>query len=142
MAMIREEIKALQARTNKAELRKFGRTMGIFFALVAAFLYWRESSATVYVAGVAAAFLLFGLVLPAILRPVYIGWMSFAIVMGFYMSRLILTLLFYLVLTPMGFFMRVTGKDPLNERIDKGASSYWTRRERKPFDPVTAEKQY
>ena len=51
--------------------------------------------------------------------------MALAIIIGFFMSRLLLTLLFYGVMTPIGLAMKLFGKDTLDERIEKGKASYW-----------------
>ena len=88
------------------------------------------------------AFLFFGLVFPLILKPIYILWMSFAVVMGFIVSHIILSLIFGLVFTPAGLLIRLLRKDPLDEKINPQAESYWIKRERKPFDPHTIERQY
>lgn len=55
----------------------------------------------------------------------YKAWMSLALVLGFLMSSLILSLIFYLVITPVGLVMRWTGHDPLIKSFRKGESSYW-----------------
>jgi len=140
--MLLDELKAVLGRSQKKEWRKFGITMGIFFGLIAGFLFWRGKVSAEYFAYVAGFFMVAGLVLPMLLKPVYIGWMAFATVLGFVMSRVILTVLFTLVFTPAGLVMRVLGKDPLSQKIDPEASSYWIRRERGTFDPKTVENQY
>jgi hypothetical protein len=48
----------------------------------------------------------------------------------------------YLVLSPIGVLMRVFGKDFLDQRWDKGAASYWIKKEKKPFDKKQYEKLY
>ncbi len=140
--MIREEIKHITANSGASELRKFGRTIGIFLGIVAGVLFYLESGAATVVAGIAVGFLVLGLAVPIVLKPIYIGWMSFAIVMGFFMTKVILTLVFSIALTPGGVIMRLLGKDPMNQKIDKNADSYWIRREAGNFDPTSVEKQY
>lgn len=73
---------------------------------------------------VAAVVLISRLFLPAI-QVEYKAWMSLAMVLGFMMSTLILSLIFYLVITPVGFLMRLTGHDPLVKSFRKGGTSYW-----------------
>jgi len=140
--MIKQEIQGLKARCTSKELRKFGLTIGIFLALLAGLLFWKEKPASVYVAYIAGAFLLPGLLAPMMLKPIFIGWMSFAIVMGFFMTRVILFVLFSLVFAPAGIVLRILGKDILNQKIDRQTDSYWIKRERKAFDPAHAENQY
>jgi len=54
-----------------------------------------------------------------LLKPVYAAWMSFASVLGWINTRIILAILFYLVLTPMGLAMRLLGVDLLERKEKK-----------------------
>jgi hypothetical protein len=140
--MIKQEIQNLKSMCSPKELRKFGFTIGIFLAIVAGFLLWKEKPAAEIFAYIAGTFLVAGLLAPPVLKPIYLGWMSFAVVMGFFMTKVILILLFSLAFVPVGIVIRVLGKDPLKQKIDKQAASYWEKRERKPFEPASAENQY
>jgi hypothetical protein len=68
--------------------------------------------------------------------------MGLAVIMGHMMSRIILSLMFFLIFTPVGLFLRVFRKDILKEKIDVNADSYWIKRENKPYNPKRAEQQY
>ena len=74
-------------------------------------------------------FITFGFLIPIILKPIYIGWMSFAIIIGWFMTRFILSLLFYLIVTPIGLITRVLGKDFLELKKEASNGSYWNQRE-------------
>ena len=78
--------------------------------------------------GIGAVILLAGLVWPKSLALLYKAWMALALVLGFIMSHIILALVYYIVLTPIGLFMRILGKDPLTLRFDPKADSYWIKR--------------
>ena len=142
MQAIFEDIKHVMARSSPAELRKFGLTVGLVLGALGGFLFWKHSSAAPYFAGVAAALIGFGLVAPRLLKPVYIAWMSLAVVLGFIMTRVILTVLFSLVFVPAGVVMRILRKDPLKQRYDPQAQTYWVPRERTPYAPEQTEKQF
>ena len=58
------------------------------------------------------------------------------------MSRLILFILFYIVITPIGFFLRIAGKDFLNLRTDKNSDSYWEKREKGVKEKIDYERQF
>jgi hypothetical protein len=79
-------------------------------------------------------FLLSGLFTYPLLRPIYIGWMKFAFVLGWVNTRVILSVFFYLVITPVGLVMRLFGRDPMNRKFDRSAASYWVRRPEAPAD--------
>lgn len=89
-----------------------------------------------------AFFLLAGLFVQSILRPVYIGWMKFAFILGWVNTRILLGVFFYLIITPIGVVMRLAGKDLLDRKIDRSAKSYWKKRDRTAFDPKRMEQQF
>ena len=128
-------------RPSARELKKFGLTFLIVLGAFAGFLLWRGSAAWPWFSALALAFGACGLFLPLALRPVYRVWMTFAIVMGAVMARLLLTILFYLVVTPIGLVMRLFGKDVLDIKM-KDRESYWHERLDEPYDPVRTEKMY
>lgn len=106
-------------------MRKFGITMAVVLGLIAGLLFWRGREHWVYFGGAAAFFLLFGLVLPAVLKPIHKVWMGLALVMGAVMSRVILIVLFFLAITPIALILRLTGKDLLDKKPGRAASSFW-----------------
>ncbi len=63
--------------------------------------------------------------LPRILSPVEKYWMLFAGVLGFIMTNVLLTLVFFLGVLPTGLLMRLFGKDPLRKGFDKDKKTYW-----------------
>jgi len=140
--MIIQEIKLLQQRTNNKELRKFGITFAILFGLITVFLYSNNASSMTTTGIVAAVFLILGLKLPRSLKYIYLGWMSFAVVMGFFMTKVILTLLFIIAFVPSGIITRLIRNDHLDQKIDKNAASYWKKRDRKPYKPEMTEVQF
>ena len=113
-------------KTNK-ELRKFGFTIGIALAVFGGIAWWRDAAAAPYLLAVAGAFAVFGLVLPRALAPIEYLWMKLALVLSYVMTRVILTLAFFLAITPTGFLLRLMGKDLLSLKIDRTAPSYWVR---------------
>jgi hypothetical protein len=68
--------------------------------------------------------------------------MSFAIILGWIMTRVILSILFYFALTSLRFIAMIFNKRFLNLKIDHSAHTYWEKREKKPFDPSTYERQF
>jgi hypothetical protein len=71
------------------------------------------------------AFAAFGWLKPTLLKPVYIGWMTLALVMGFFMTRVILSILFYSVFSFGGLIIRIMRKDMLDQRYETDAETYW-----------------
>jgi len=131
---------AIQATPK--EVRKFGILFALICAIVVLYLVWKESQLWPYFVGGAGFFLVAGLFGHSILRPMYIGWMKFAFVFGWINTRILLGVFFYIVLTPIGLVLRLTGKDLLTLKIDRSATSYWIKRERKAYDPERAKQQF
>jgi len=127
MAII-EEIKNIKG--DKSDWKKFGITMGIILTIIGFFLLWKKNNNYDYILFLALAFFITGLVLPSILKPVYKAWMSLSVVMGMIMTKIIMVIIFYLILTPVGLVASLTGKKFLDMKINKEAKSYWIAREK------------
>src|SRR5690348_8482528 len=94
-------------RLSTAELRKFGLTVGSAFAVLGGISWWRGHELPPRVLWVLAVLLIVpGALFPSVLGPVQRAWMAFALALGHFNTRVILTVFFYLVLTPVGFVMR------------------------------------
>lgn len=116
--------------TNKS-LRKFGITIGLVILLISIWLFF-QSTQLVYIAILAliSFFLLFsGIIKPRILSKIYKYWMRIAFILGWFVSRFLLTLLFIFVLTPIALVAKLFGKDFLNLSVKK--SSYWIKKDLK-----------
>jgi len=112
---------------SSAELRKFGLVMFAGFGLLGGLFLWRRGlePATWALLGLAALFLLVGLALPKVLGPIEWAWMKLAGLLGFVMTRVILTLTFFLAITPLGLLRRLLGQDSLVLKKRPDAESYW-----------------
>jgi hypothetical protein len=140
--MWKEEIKNVVHSCNKKEIRKFSFTIGIFLIIAGLFLLWQGIHWYIYVIFIAFLILVAGLLFPVRLKPFYIIWMSFAVVLGYIMTRVILTIIFYSIFAPVGLVLRILKKDILHQRFDQTAQSYWIKREKRKFDPKDAERQF
>jgi len=138
--MFKEEIKNI--KEDKTTIRKFGLTVGTVLLLVGIVLYLTGKSSSVVFGGIGFLLILFGLILPSILKPLNKIWMTLAVILGWFMSRLILFILFYIVITPIGFFLKLMGKDFLHLKIDKKSKSYWETREKKITEQIDYERQF
>lgn len=126
--MIREELK--QLKTEPRDLRKFGLLVGGVFGLLAAWCYWRGKAAFPYLLAPAIPLILLGAIWPRSLKQVYLAWMTLALVLGLIVSTILLTVFFYVVVTPIGLLARVVGKDFLSLKLQPQAKSYWLARVR------------
>jgi len=132
----------MAAALTKAELRKFGLTVGTAFAVFGGISWWRGHEWPPLVLWTLAVLLIVpGLLAPSILGPVQRGWMAFALVLGHINTRIILTVLYYLVMTPVGLIMRLF-RDPLDRSLKNTRDSQWIRRESGPVEPARYERQF
>jgi saxitoxin biosynthesis operon SxtJ-like protein len=126
--MIRAEIQELD--TSPRNLRKFGLVVGGVFGLLAVWFWWRGKALYPYVLIPGVFLVVVGLIWPKVLKQVYVIWMSLALVLGLIVSTALLTILFYLVVTPIGLVARLSGKDFLSRKLDPNVNSYWIARDR------------
>jgi len=124
--MLIHEIKNVDC--SKKKLREFGLLVGCVLAGFALLFWWREKPFYLTVAGAAAVLIFLGAVLPVILKPVYQIWMTLALLMGWVMTRVLLSLLFYLAVTPIALILKVMGKDFLNLSFRDGQDSCWIKK--------------
>jgi Saxitoxin biosynthesis operon protein SxtJ len=110
---------------NKKELVKFGVTMGVALSVIAIFILIRHKHNGLAVAIIALTFFAISGVAPFLLKPVYRIWMLFSTMLGWVNTRFILTVIFYLLFTPIGLIIRLFGIDLLDRKIDKQKASYW-----------------
>ena len=118
-------------KKDRKELRKFGMVMAAAFAVVSVLLFLRETGAWRFTAAAAGLFLVAGAAVPSVLSPVEWAWMKFAHALGFVMTNVLLTVVFFTGVTLTGLVMRLLGKRPLNLNINRDRKSYW--------DPVDAD---
>ena len=115
----------MKPRTFRAE-KEFGLLVGGVFALLGLWWIYRgkflSPAYALTVVGLALVF--FGLVVPRLLVVPRKGWMKLAEVLAFVSTRIILGLIFFLVLTPIGLIKRAMGWDPLHRRAST-RDSYW-----------------
>lgn len=112
-------------RKTTRELRRFGFVMTLPLLVIGIILFWRGKEGAPYVIGLAFLFSLAALVSPSVLRPVEHAWMALARVLSIVMTYVILTLTYYLIITPMGLILRLFGKDLLQKKYKSANTSYW-----------------
>jgi uncharacterized membrane protein len=121
----------IRARLTAAEGRKFGLTVGIAFLVLAALAAWRgKHTAPLVLSALGATFVLAALALPTRLGPVQRAWMGAAQAISKVTTPIFLAVIYFVVITPAGFVMRLVGRKPLAP--PRGATTYWVTRAPKP----------
>ena len=107
----------MSARKPQNRERSFGISVGAVLCLIAIALVWRgRVTRGEIVGGIGAVLLVLGYLRPALLKYPSDAWWAFAGVLGWVNARVLLSLLFFLLLTPVSLVWRLTGKDPLSRR--------------------------
>ena len=130
---ILQEVKELPS--SPRDLRKFSITVGIAFVILWAifayaipYLFGKGGSLPIlWQIGVGLAVV--GTILPAVVKPLFYAWMTMALALGYVMTRVLLTIFFFLVLTPVALVFRIIGRDALHRKLDRDAHSYWIEKE-------------
>ena len=135
-----EEIKKI--KSEKSDLQKFGFIIGIVLLIISGFLFWKEKESFQILLFFGVTLFILGIAIPFILKPIYWVWMIFAIILGWFMTRVILSLLFYVVFTSIGLTLRFFGKQFLELRWDKSKESYWNFRTNEHLKKENYEKQF
>ena len=73
-------------------------------------------------------FLILGLMNSKLLTPLNVLWSKFGILLGSIVAPIVMGIVFFLVITPTGFVMKIMGKDLLNKKKDNDKKSYWINR--------------
>ena len=114
--------------TDKKEIRKFGIIAFVFFGCLCALGLWKQKPVATYLFGVLSLLGIGFILLPSLLKPVHNIWLRIAHLIGRTVTKLVLTLAYYLVITPSALIKRVFGGRPLPTRPDRKLVSYWVPR--------------
>ena len=120
--------RGIPARLTPAEGRKFGFTVGIAFLIFGSVLFWRHKETVgAVLGGLGALLVLATLVAPSHLGPLRRAWMGLAHAIGKVTSPVLMGIVFFLVISPIGLLMRLFGRRPLVHREQNG--SFWANSE-------------
>jgi hypothetical protein len=126
MKLIRQELKSL--KTEPRDLRQFGLMVGGVFLALGLWFVFRHKTWHAWFWAPGGLLIVLGGLAPRALKHVYVSWMALAVTLGLAVSTVLLTLFFYLVVTPMGLVARLCGKDFLSRKRCE-ATSYWLLRD-------------
>ena len=124
---------------SRRDLAWFGVVLMLFLAVVGAMigraLHSDVARNVLWGAGIVFAIAYYAV--PPLRRPMFVGWMYAAYPIGWGVSHVLLGLVYFGVVTPIGLLMRAVGHDPMARRFDRSAPTYWIARK-----PVTDVKRY
>ncbi|VTZ52375.1 conserved membrane hypothetical protein [Methylocella tundrae] len=122
--------------------QKFGLTFGFVLALLGVWPMIHHHSPRWILLAIGAIFAAFALFMPDRLSPLNRAWFKFGMLLNRVVNPLIMGLMFFAAVTPLGWVMRKTGSDLLNLKIRPDAKSYWIEREPSPEAENAMTKQF
>ena len=124
-----------------SQIRSFGLIVGAVFSVIGVWPLFFRGEGVHLLALVVSVFLVIpAVVYPRVLRPLYQGWMYIGAGLGWFNTRVILAIGYFLVFTPIGWVMFLMGKDPLQRTFEPKRGSYRVLRESRPG--VHMKKQF
>jgi hypothetical protein len=128
-----------QIAPAKKELTLFNLIWAAIFLAIGTIPIMSGRNIRVWALIVSVVFFIVAFTLPGITAAFYKAWVKFGGVLGHINSRIILSLIYFVVITPVGLFIRLLGKDLLNKRLNKDAASYF---EDRTIPPGSMKNQY
>ena len=129
------------AVTNAQARKSALLVAAVFFGIAAWNLYRGRTTVVIIFGALGAALVVAGLLVPPAARAFHTGWMRFAVLLGHINSRVLLTLMYYLVVTPYGIVTRLVGRDPMRRR-GAAQESYWVERKTTRQAPEQFERLF
>ncbi len=131
---------AKRTKTHAEQAAQFGLTLPAFLGILAALFYWgvwiwpEKPKVAMGLLIAAPSVSLFAALLPGVWERIFAGWMKVALGINWVVTRLILGIFFFLILTPFGLAMRLIGKRPINLAWPTDKPTYWVDKE--PVEPT------
>jgi Saxitoxin biosynthesis operon protein SxtJ len=113
-----------QAAT-RTELRQFGLVVGGVFTAIGLWpLVFRGEPLRLWATGIGGLLIVCGGILPSVLAPIHKGWMWVGHILGWINTRILLGIVFYGLVTPIGMVVRLMGKDTMRQGFDESRTTY------------------
>ena len=115
--------------------RSFGLLFFVIFLIVSLWPLTHEGSIRIWSVIISVIFLILGLLNSKFLTPLNLLWFKFGMILGAIVSPIVMGIIFFLVVTPIGLVLSIMGKDVLNKKYNKKKETYWIKRET-PIGPM------
>ena len=109
--------------------RNFGLVFFIIFVIVSLWPLTYEGPIRIWTVIISLVFLILGLMNSKLLTPLNKLWFKFGIILGAIVAPVVMGVVFFLVVTPIGLVMKIMGRDLLNKKYDKKKRTYWIKRD-------------
>ena len=110
--------------------RNFGLVFFIVFLIVSLWPLTYGEPIRIWLVIISMVFLILGLMNSKLLTPLNKLWFKFGMILGAIVTPIVMGLIFFLIVTPIGLIMRIMGKDLLNKKYEKKKETYWIKRDK------------
>jgi len=117
--------------------RNFGLVFFFIFLIVSIWPLIHDESPRIWSAIISLTFLILVMTRSKLLTPLNLLWAKFGIILGSIIAPIVMGVVFFLVVTPIGLVMKIAGKDLLSTKYDKKKETYWVKRDK----PTSTMKQ-
>ena len=114
---------------NKSSVKSFGILFAIVFLIIATWPLLNSEEIRIWSLVVSVIFLILGLIKSKILNPLNNFWIKLGELLGKIIAPIVMLFIFFVIITPMSFLVKIMRKDLLNVKFDKNKSSYWIKRD-------------
>ena len=118
-----------RSRIKISSNRSFGLVFFFVFLIISFWPLIDEGQIRIWSIAIAIVFLILALMNSKLLTPLNKLWFKFGMVLGAIVAPIVMGIVFFLVVTPIGLVMKIMGKDLLNKKYDKKKRTYWIKRE-------------
>ena len=120
--------KEIKTSSNKS----FGLVFFVIFIIIALWPLLNDGNIRIWSIIVSIIFLILGLLNSKILTPFNKLWMRLGALLGIIVSPIVMGVVYFGIITPIGLIMKLFGKDVLNLKLDKNKKTYWTLKKKIP----------
>tara|TARA_Y200000002_G_C22236202_1_gene477712 strand:- start:16 stop:396 length:381 start_codon:yes stop_codon:yes gene_type:complete len=118
-------------KKNKNTNRSFGILFFIVFFIIGIWPILSGNELRLWSFIIAIIFLIMGIMKSRFLTPLNVAWVKFGLLLGVIIAPIIMGLVYFLVVLPIGIFMKILGKDLLNLKFKKELDTYWNKKDAK-----------
>ena len=123
---------SLKSKIKMSSNRNFGLVFFIVFLILGLWPIKNEEEIRIWLVIISLIFLILGMVKSKLLTPLNHLWFKFGIILGAIVAPIVMGVVFFLVVTPIGIVMKLIGKDLLNKKHNKKKETYWIKRKTSP----------
>ena len=119
----------MNSTTDKKMIRKFGLVAFVFFGFLCSIGIWRNKPIAISIFGLLSLLGLCFIFFPLFMKPVYTVWMKISNLIGKVLNLSMLTLVYYIVITPTAYILKLLRVNPLRPKANQDSSTYWVTRQ-------------